>query len=195
MLTSREFAEVKAVNGAHRSVKGPWYCEYPAATIHFQHAAVVQDHESTGPDDDTEPMWLRWSDDGRRELRWAPGCPTRLSTEDEDDVHCVLPAGHGGDCDAEQNNVYEPNKEIRDQIMEMAARIRAIQTARALNCPTVTIRDDPADAEADYAQWENTDHAAACPPMALCHQAETLLASEDEAAFQAFIEPFVPKIR
>jgi hypothetical protein len=56
MLTSHEFARVQAVDdGIHQPARGRWYCEYPAATMHFRHVVVVQERESTGPDDDPAP--------------------------------------------------------------------------------------------------------------------------------------------
>jgi len=191
LLSSREFGEVVALDSVHQPSRGPWYCEYPAGTMHFQHAAVVQERLPDSDDDDPPGFWLVWNDDGRRELRWRPLCATRLpSDEDEDGVPCVLPAGHGGKCDAQLGNEYQPNKEMQDRINDEVMSMRALETARALACPTVPIRDGW-DAEADYERWADVDHET-CPPGALCHQAALLLKADDEAAFRAFVDRHLP---
>ncbi|MGI5186501.1 hypothetical protein ACQEVZ_60745 [Dactylosporangium sp. CA-152071] len=192
-LSSREFGEVAAVDGVHQPSRGPWYCEYPAETMHFQHTAVMQELLPDPGADDPAGLWLVWSDDGRRELRWRQPCASRLpSDEDDEGVPCILPAGHGGRCDAQPGNAYEPNPQMQDRINDKIRSMRALETARALNCPAVSIRDGwDADAEADYARWADVDHTT-CPPAALCHQAVLLLAAEDQTAFQAFVDRHLP---
>ena len=196
-LSTREFDEVKTVpDGAHQPRKGPWYCEYPAATIHFQHTVVVQQVKlanPANPDDEADPLWLVWSDDGRRSLRWRPGCLAELPSDDVEDLLCVLPAGHGGDCDADMDNEYQPSAEMQQTITDVYHRMVAIKTARAMGCPTVPIRDfEHAEAADDFARWGELDHSAHCPLDAACHQAAALSAAGDEAGFQEFIDRYRP---
>jgi hypothetical protein len=191
-LSAREFSEVDGFKGPHQPTKGPWYCEYPGSTIHFQHSAAVQGPPlAEAPADDDRPdLWLLWSDDGRRELRWRPGCQTRFpNEEDEEGDLCILPGGHRGRCDASVNNEYQPSKEMIERIQQVEARIRVIQTCRALRCPTVVIREGD-DEAADYEQWNALDHSVSCPDDAPCHQAEKLSKDDDQAAFDAFIAPY-----
>lgn len=61
------------------------------------------------------------SDSSPRSLRWRAGCPTELSNDDVEDLLCVLPAGHGGDCDADQDNEYQPTAEMRDDHRRLPA--------------------------------------------------------------------------
>jgi hypothetical protein len=195
-LSSREFDEVKAVpDGSHQPRKGPWYCEYPAATMHFQHTAVVQQVPPANPadlDNEPDPLWLVWSDDGRRSLRWLAPCPTLLpSPDDTDGLYCVLFAKHGGDCDSDQDNEYQPSAEMQKKLTDTYHRLQAILTARAMGCPTLVIRDDE-HAQDDFARWSQMDHAVTCPPEAVCHQAAALLDAGDEAGFQALLDRYRP---
>jgi hypothetical protein len=195
-LSSHEFGEVQAVHdGVHEPRKGPWYCEYPATTMHFQHTVVVQQVQPANEADPTvepDPLWLVWSDDGRRSLRWQPACPTLLpSDEDPDGLFCVLPANHSGGCDSDQDNEYKPTADQRQKIADAYSRIQVILAARALSCPTLVIRDGEHE-EADYARWSEMDHAVTCPPDAPCHQASALLDAGDEAGFHEFIARYRP---
>lgn len=98
-------------DGEHVVDAGQGKCEFSAHGPEVLHASLVQ----TQFDGASEtPWWLRWNEDGYREIRVEPFC----RKPDEDDL-CLLVVDHPGECEIssedgdgdEWNLVYCPDGE------------------------------------------------------------------------------------
>ncbi|NUQ96153.1 MAG: hypothetical protein HOY79_06170 [Streptomyces sp.] len=92
-LTDDEVRALNALPGADFEVDAePLGCDFGVHGPDVQHTACAQ-MQYTEPDG-VERWWLLWDDEGRRELRIAPGCQKVVVSDT-----CLLIEDHPGTCD------------------------------------------------------------------------------------------------
>ena len=96
-LTEAEAERMNALpNAENEADTEPCVCEFELHGPETLHACHVQS-QFEGPEADGVNWWLRWSEDGHREIKVEPVCGK--PTESAEDSTCLLITGHPGKCD------------------------------------------------------------------------------------------------